>query len=296
MKVLLNGANGFIGRQIELALQQAGHQVVRGVSRPTGPKDVAVDFGRDTQASTWLPRLGGVHAVINAVGILRGTASRPIQAVHADAPIALFQACAQQQVRRVLHISALGIDGNDSPYATTKRQAEQGLLQLTQSGQLQGLVLRPSMVFGPGGDSSELFLTLSKLPVLVLPGVAARAKVQPVHVLELAAAAARLLTAPELSGTLNCVGPQPVAVAELIASLRQQQGRPPAPMWSIPDWLSRWSAAAADLVPVTPWGRQALSLLSQDNVADPHPFAQVLGRSATGYADFLSLTQQHDKA
>ena len=53
-------------------------------------------------------------AVVNAVGVLRDTRARPIDAVHRDTPIALFDACAQAGVQRVVHISALGIDGSNA--------------------------------------------------------------------------------------------------------------------------------------------------------------------------------------
>ena len=104
---LLCGASGFIGRHIACALRAAGWQV-RPASRRSVP---AVDYTRATHASDWQPLLQGASAVINAVGVLRDSRARPMQALHADAPCALFEACAASGVRRVIHISALGIDG-----------------------------------------------------------------------------------------------------------------------------------------------------------------------------------------
>lgn len=291
MNILVCGANGFIGRHVVQALHAAGHHVVRGVSRATQPGDVAIDMTRDTQASAWLPRLDNIDAVVNAVGVLRNSARRPMQAVHADAPIALFEACVQRGVRRVIQISALGIEDGTSPYATTKKEADAHLLVQSASGALDGVVLRPSVVFGAGGESSRLFMNLARLPALLLPRPVLRARVQPIHVLELAEVTARLFgPAMQMTGLLVCAGPEPVTLAGFIASLRDQCDRRPASVLPLPDWITRLSAQAGDLFPLSPWGRQALSLLSQDNVGSPDAAAHLLGRMPTHYRHLLTGT------
>ncbi|MBN9408694.1 MAG: NAD-dependent epimerase/dehydratase family protein [Burkholderiales bacterium] len=289
MQVLVCGARGFIGRHIVQALEAAGHGVVRGVSRAAGAGEVTVDFVRDLSPETWLPRLAGIDAVVNAVGILRDTPRRPMQAVHADAPTALFEACARSGVRRVIHVSALAIDGNPTAYAQTKLAAEQALLALNDAGRLDGVVLRPSIVFGPGGDSSQLFLNLGRLPWIVLPRAAIRTRVQPVHVYELAEVVARLAgPALDLRGRLECAGPEAVPLAGFIASLRTQLGHRAPRVTALPDGLTQLSARMGDWVPVTPWGTQALSLLTQDNVGDPAAMTQLLGRAPTHHSQLLA--------
>ncbi len=289
MKILLCGAAGFIGRHVDAALRAAGHQVLRGVSQARGgPDEVVMDFVHDTSVASWLPRLNGVDAVVVAVGVLRDSAKRPQRAIHTDTPTALFEACALQGVRRVLYVSALGIEGNDSAYAVTKRAAEQRLQALTEHGRLDGTVLRPSVVFGQGGASSGLFLGLARLPLLVLPRPVLQARVQPVHVLELAEAVVRLLAPSNTPpGMVECVGPESVTLADFIASLRAQQGRTTARVLPLPDWITRLSAHVGDLIPVGPWGTQALSLLAQDNVGDVTTITALLGRAPTHYRHFL---------
>ncbi|MDR0996287.1 MAG: NAD-dependent epimerase/dehydratase family protein, partial [Zoogloeaceae bacterium] len=71
MNVLICGADGFLGRAIVRALATAGHHVIRAVHHPRLPGDLAVDYRRDLTLNDWLPRLSGVNAVVNAVGILR---------------------------------------------------------------------------------------------------------------------------------------------------------------------------------------------------------------------------------
>jgi nucleoside-diphosphate-sugar epimerase len=275
MNILLCGASGFIGRTLRTALEAAGHTV-------TGP-GLGIDFCRDVTVAVWQPRLRGIDAVINAVGVLRDTARRPMQAVHVDAPTALFGACAEAGVRRVVHVSALGIDAAQVPYAATKRAAEQCLLAHNAAGRLDGVALRPSIVFGHGGASSGLFMALARSPVLWVPKAMISARVQPVSVRDLAEAVARLLApgpAQGVTGLLPCVGPAPLTLAEFVISLRQQGGSGRPWVQPQPDWLTRLSVAIGDRVTALPLCTETMALLAHDNVADPQAFAAVLGRPA----------------
>ena len=103
MKVLVCGAKGFIGGNISRALKQAGHEVIAGVSSRHAdalPNSVVIDYAKDTTAQAWLPRLDNVDAVINAVGVLRTSSARPIEAVHQHTPIALWDACVQANIKK----------------------------------------------------------------------------------------------------------------------------------------------------------------------------------------------------
>ncbi|RYY57172.1 MAG: NAD-dependent epimerase/dehydratase family protein [Comamonadaceae bacterium] len=275
MRILLCGASGFIGSHIARALQAAGHEVVARSRRSTP----ALDFARATTAAEWRVHLIGVDAVVNAVGVLRDSTRAPMDAVHAAAPQALFDACAQASVRRVLHVSALGIEGSPTRYAQTKRAADEHLLRLNQAGRLDGLVLRPSLVFGPGGASSQLFVGLSQLPLLLLPRPVLRARVQPLAVAELAEAVAHLIAQPERRGLIELGGPEALTLAAFIASLRDQRKAAPARTLPLPGWLTQLSARLGDAVPASPWCSETLTLLATDNVAAPGTLAALLGRA-----------------
>ncbi|WP_374316388.1 NAD-dependent epimerase/dehydratase family protein [Aquabacterium sp.] len=278
MNILLCGARGFIGSHIHQALLAAGHEVrVAGTVRHRDPAVIPVDFTRDTHASNWLDRLEGIDAVVNAVGILRDSRQRPMRAIHTDTPKALFDACAQAGIRRVTQVSALGVDQGHTPYAITKLAADQHLLALTEAGALDGVVIRPSIVFGQAGASSQLFLNLARLPLLVLPQAVLKARVQPVAVQDLAEAVARLMDSPFHKGVLTATGPSPLPLAAFIASLRAQLGHAPARVWTLPAPLTQLSARMGDLVPVSPWCSDTLAMLGQDNVGPAQPLQSLLG-------------------
>jgi len=293
MKVLLCGASGFIGGRISQTLTLAGHHVVPARSARHGKpgEGLVADFNLDTDSATWLPRLAGIEAVVNAVGVLRDSRQRPIQAVHEATPKALFDACVQAGIRRVIQISALGIEGSATRYAQTKLAAERHLLGYNSEDRLDGIVLRPSIVFGAGGDSSKLFMGLAQSPALLLPQAVIQARVQPVAVQDLAQAVARLLgPALDVKGILACVGPAPLTLAEFIASLRAQLGKRPARTMSLPDVLTQLSARIGDQIPSLPWCSDSLAMLGQDNVAPAQPFMDVLGRTPVAPADLVKTS------
>lgn len=288
MRILVCGGTGFIGRHIVDSLKQAGHEPVQR-SRRTAPP---LDFSKALTAEAWLPHLAGIDAVINAVGVLRDSAGRPLQAMHADAPIALFDACAAAGVRRVVQISALGIAHSATRYASTKRAADEHLLALTEQGRLNGCVLRPSVVFGAGGASSQLFLALARLPALLLPRAVLQARVQPVAVRDLADAVARMAGADAPSGLIEIGGPEALPLAQLIASLRAQMGHRPACVGPLPGWLSRASARAGDGLPWSPWCSETLALLESDNVTDPAALERWLGRPGVAPGQLLATLRR----
>ncbi len=309
MKVLVCGARGFIGARMVTALRRAGMDVVEGVRHAdsAAPATREVDFIGWRQASQWLPALRGIDAVVNAVGVLRDHPRRPMQTIHAEAPAALFEACAQGGVRGVIQVSALGIEGNPTAYARTKLAAENALRQHVQAQRLAGIIVRPSIVFGPGGDSSQLFMGLARLPLLCLPAPVIHARVQPIAISELAQGIARLVSdAPSASGdaprsiwqqaaqgacpVLDAVGPAPLTLAAFIASLRKQLGHAPARVLPLPDALTRWSARLGDFVPWAPWCSETLALLAQDNIAPATAFTHILGRQPTPPNCLLACT------
>src|SRR5690606_20073012 len=130
----------------------------------------------DTEPACWTPRLRGIDAVLNAVGILREAGAQTFAALHVEAPKALFSACVTAGVHKVIQISALGADtGACSRYHVSKAQADRHLQTLP----LAWIVLQPSLVFGTGGTSTRFLATLAAAPLVPLPGDGGQ-RVQPV--------------------------------------------------------------------------------------------------------------------
>lgn len=282
--ILVCGASGFIGRRIVRALRDAGLTVTEASS-------ATHNFSQNLQASDWLPRLQGFDAVVNAVGILRDTRQRKLVALHHRAPAALFEACAQAGIRKVVQISANGVTQFNTRYASTKRAADEVLLRLRAEGRLDSTVVRPSIVYGRGGASSALFMNLARLPVMVLPAAALKARIQPVAVQDVAQAVVKLIQngGPEV---VTAVGAQALSLSDFIAELRRQLGHGKAMVVPLPEAPSRWSAQLGDHFSFQPWSTESLAMLQEDNVGDADAFARLLGRSPLPLERFVEAAWQ----
>lgn len=280
MNVLLLGATGFIGRHVARALEGAGHRVVEA-RRPQ------CDLARDHEAHAWLPRLEGIDVVVNAAGAFRDRGTQALEAIHSSGPRALFHACAQRAVP-VVQVSALGADaGAASRFHRTKREADEALLALD----VPSVVLQPSLVYGPGGESAALFATMASLPLVPLPGAGAQ-RIQPVHVEDLAQAVARIVDGRHFPrARIAAVGPAPTTLRGFLATLRAAMGMGRARFLPLPMALVR---AAASLRIGALLDRDSLAMLERGNVADPGPFAALLGRAPREAARFVEADRAGD--
>ena len=195
MRVLVTGASGFIGRAVVQALLHQGDEVVCAARRPqclAGAEALPVDLARVPPVNWWLARLAGVDAVVNAVGILREHGEQTFRALHTEAPIELFTACALAGVPVVVQISALGADESaQSRYHLSKKAADDLLRGLP----LRAAIVQPSLVYGEAGASARLFNQLAVMPVLALPQ-RGDMPVQPVHSDDVVAGILALLQSP----------------------------------------------------------------------------------------------------
>lgn len=295
MRILICGARGFVGRHLEQALSAAKHEVLRGVRRPLTARDVAIDFTRDTEVELWKARLVGVDAVVNAVGVLRDTPTTPMALIHDRVPRALFTACAESGVSRIVHFSALGVGEGvggrlTTRYFSSREAAEHHLQSLPDA--VSSLILRPSLIHGAGGASTALFLRLARLPLLALPA-GLNARVQPVHIDDLTEAVVRWLdnAQPERLA-VAAVGAEAIDLGGLLASYRSQLGRKPARVLPLPRGLLQLAARLGDRFPSSLLCSDTLRMLEAGNTADPAPFTRLLGRSPLGFREFIHPARQ----
>lgn len=315
MRFLVCGARGFVGRHISHRLQQAGHEIVYGVHQfsdggTVQHNELLIDYHKDTSTSIWEKRFaalaasGKIDIVINAVGILTASNTASFAAIHRDTPIALFQAASDAGVRGILQISALGPDDSTlsqtasasqelSCYLQTKRNTDQYLSQLNCTN----LILRPSLIVGMDGGSSQLFRSLASMPVIALPGKGEQA-LQPVHIDDLCRCVEKWVeevanntAAPHQ--IICAVGPSPMTYRDMLTNYRQAMRL--APSWFIPIPMSvmRLSAELARFLPQKVFAPETLRMLEQGNTADATQFIDYLGQAPKGAKDWFS---DHDTA
>lgn len=287
MNILICGATGFVGRHLTQTLRNAGHTVIRAVRRTSEHGDLAVDFCNDTRKEVWLPRLKGINVVINAVGVLRDNTNAPMQKLHAETPCALFAACAEIGVERVVQLSALGVDsGIGTAYFSTRIAAEAALHRLPS--QTRYLCLRPSVIYGEDGASAKLFTILAKLPIHGLPMGGSQA-LQPVHIGDVCAAVAQWLSNPNaINQTVDVVGAEATTMRGMLDSYRAQLERKPALHISVPAVFIKTAARIGDYIPASPLCSDTLTMLMAGNTASASGFTNLLGHAPRSYQTFIA--------
>jgi uncharacterized protein YbjT (DUF2867 family) len=277
-RVLVLGASGMIGREVIAAARGASGWQMLPASHRSLPGHVQIDYESLTTPEAWAAVLQThrVDAVVNCVGIWSGS-PETFERVQYTVPTALFDACAQRGLRMV-HVSALGFRTDSPlPYVATKARADRYLLANCPTG----VVIYPSLVFGPDGNSSRFFMRLAALPVQVDFGFARN--LQPVHVREVADAVMLALQAEQPPRSIDCAGTHAITIPEYFDALRRGMGWGPAPIkLRVPQALGRWLFAAGERLGAHFVNRQTWILLAEGTQSDrPHPQALPYERFAT---------------
>ncbi len=266
-RILLLGGTGFVGRSVCDKLVErsggAGDRIVVPTRNPARARHLqllpTVQLERaDVHDEAQLHQLvEGADAVLNLVAILHGS-DKAFERVHVDLPRKLAAACRAAGVRRVVHVSALGVGapGATAPSRYLRSKAA-GEAVLRGAG-LDLTVLRPSVIFGEHDRFLNLFATLQAVvPVVPLGG--AQARFQPVWVQDVAGAIVRCLTDPATIGqTFECTGPDVYTLRQIVQAAGRWSGHPRR-VFGLPDALARAQAMLMEWLPGEP-------LMSRDNI------------------------------
>lgn len=277
--VTVFGGSGFVGAQVVRALARAGMRVRVAVRRPHLAIDlqplgdvgqiqlVGCDIGSDEAVAR---ALEGATAAVNLVGVLFETPGRRFQALHAEAPGRIARACAARGVTRFVQVSALGADAaSESRYARSKAEGEQAAREALPST----VVVRPSVVFGPGDGFLNRFAAMAAYsPALPLVG-GGETRFQPVYVGDVAQAIARAVTDPACAGrTYELGGPRVYSMREVLELVMAETGRQRA-LVPLPFFAADAIGLAGDLLALLsitpPLTRDQVRLLKTDNVVSP---------------------------
>ncbi len=245
MRIFLTGGTGFIGSSIMRALCHAGHSVTMLVRRDVPrelPEGVVTCLGNFTDPYTWVHELRDHDVVINAVGIIRERDGASFKSVHRDAPIVLFTAAEKAGVQQIIQISAMGADDQAiTEYQRSKKEAD----DMLQTIKVPSLVLRPSIVYGPGCESMELFTSLAAMPVIGLP-FAGKTRLQPVHIDDFTAMVVEGVE-QKVTGVVDIDGLQVVTLAEILRNQARWLSRKSLCILPVPYIVIRLVAAFTDI-------------------------------------------------
>ena len=230
--VTVFGGSGFIGAQVVRALAKRGLRVRVAVRQPhlahtmrllgdVGQVEV-VQANVRNQASV-ARALSGAQACVNLVGILYETGRQKFGAVHAMAAKTLADAAKHEGVGQFVQMSALGADPrSSSKYARSKADGEAAV----RAAFPDAVILRPSIVFGPGDDFFNRFAQMAVFsPFMPLIG-GGGTRFQPVFVGDVARAVALAVTDPSAKGmTYELGGPGVFSFCQVLEHVLSVTGR-----------------------------------------------------------------------
>lgn len=183
-KILVTGANGFIGRALCARLVADGFLVqgaVREVSGGTNlPQNIEVapigSIGPDTNWKDFLTDVDFVIHLAARVHILQDTDRAPLQAfrrVNLQGTERLAQQAAHAGVKRFVFMSTIGVNGSNSgssafsesdepmphnAYSVSKLEAETRLKEINTKTGMEIVIVRSPLVYGPGNPGNFLSL------------------------------------------------------------------------------------------------------------------------------------------
>jgi uncharacterized protein YbjT (DUF2867 family) len=263
--VVMIGGNGFVGRHLAQDLLQRGARLrvaARNPHKAMALKPLA-NLGQlqfmacnANSADSIRAAVQGAHAVVWLVG----TFGKGQKQLHAEGARIAAEAAKAGGAEAFVYLSSLSADpASDGTYASTKALGE----QLVTEAFPQATILRPSVIFGADDQFVQMFAGLvSMMPAL--PVFGPDAKLQPVWVDDVAAAAANALEDPASHGgkTYELAGPEVLTMMDLHRSIAAAQGRQRL-LVPVPDAGSALFAA----LPGTPMSSDQWAMLKAGNVA-----------------------------
>ena len=171
------GAGGFLGKHLMRQLTKLDYRVkvatrnpyLKGYLKPLGnPGQIELFKTNIFNPEDVKQVLKNCDLAINLVGILFETRKQKFNQIHAQFPNLLSELCNELGVKKLVHVSALGVkEGHPSQYMQSKLQGEKNI----QNTFKQSVILRPSVIFGPEDKFFNTFATIAQFsPVLPLVG------------------------------------------------------------------------------------------------------------------------------
>ncbi len=182
MKLLVTGANGFVGSATVQLFANLGHSVLAqarsATALPHFVGKVKPLYGSYDNLAAWQDELVGFDAVVHTaarvhqVKEMSADPLREYRRVNVDHTLALAGAAAKSGIKRFVFLSSIKVNGNytltnkpytaddapgaDDPYGISKQEAEQALMQLANETGMQVVIIRPPLIYGPGVKANFL--------------------------------------------------------------------------------------------------------------------------------------------
>jgi uncharacterized protein YbjT (DUF2867 family) len=268
MNVLVVGGSGFIGRNLCGELLERGHDVTALARDPDPavlPDGTDSVVGDVTAYESIESAFEGRDAVYNLVALSPlfepSGGNEMHDRVHRQGTEHCLRAAAAGGVDRFVQLSALGADpAGETHYIRAKGRAETSV----RESDLDWTIVRPSVVFGDGGEFLPFTRKLTPPVLAPLPG-GGKTRFQPIHVDDLVPVLADVLDDNRHVGeTYEIGGPEKLTLADVAKLLRSARGQS-VTVVPVPMALAGAGLTIAGAIPGFPMGRDQYRSLTFDN-------------------------------
>lgn len=266
-KVLVTGASGFVGEALVFRLladmRFSPIAAARGVTRLQGLCPV-VPF--DLTQAQLLPIFDDVQAVVHAaarVHVMNETsvdALADFRKVNVEGTLRLARRAAESGVKRFIFISSIKVNGESTspgkpfkaddqpnpldPYGVSKYEAEEALKQLGRDTGMEIVIIRPTLVYGPGVKANFLSMLSWLNKGIPLPLGAIRNQRSLVAIDNLESLIVTCIDHPAAANQTFLVSDgEDVSTTQLLRRLSKALGKP-ARLLPIPEWLLKLVCSA----------------------------------------------------
>jgi nucleoside-diphosphate-sugar epimerase len=267
--VMVTGANGFIGSALCQTLVDGGYLVTAAVraaeQKRCDARRAHAIVGDIDRATNWLRCLQSVDAIVHLAARIRimdlsGAALlRAMRRTNVEGTESLARQAAASGVKRFVYVSSIKVNGEqtsarpftagDQPspqdaYAISKLEAEQALWRVALETNLEVVLIRPPMVYGPGVKGNFLRLIQWMDKGLPLPLASINNRRSQIALDNLIDFLAMCIHHPAAAGQIFLISDgQDLSTPELLRRIACLLGRP-ARLWPVPPTLLRIAAQA----------------------------------------------------
>ena len=250
------GGGGFIGRYLVRNLTKKNYRCIISTRKAfqkgylktqATPGAIELVDWNPNNFSELKEAIKNSDVVINLIGILYETRKQKFYNIHTNIPEAVAKICADSDVKKFIHVSAIGANENSkSLYQKSKYQGEVKALNNFKNT----VIVRPSVVCGAEDNFTNLFSKLSILPIIPIVGI--NYKFQPILVNDVVDA---IVQAIEIKGNEGKIyeigGPKVISFGDMVKSILKtiNKKRFVVPM---PMPIAKIQSAITDLLPFPP--------------------------------------------
>jgi len=270
------GGGGFIGRYLVRKMTERNYQCIiptrnaylKGYLKTQAPPGAIefIDFN-PKDFSKIEEAIKNSDIVINLVGILFENSKQKFTNIHSDLPGTIAKYCSESDVKKFIHVSAIGANANSkSLYQKSKIAGEQKALNNFKNT----IIIRPSVVCGTEDNFTNLFAKLSIAPVI--PVVKTSYKFQPILVSDVATAIVKAIEIKKNEGKIYEIGgPKVISFGNMVKSILNTIGKKRF-VFDLPMPLAKIQATLFSIMPKPLLTKDQCEILNEaDNVvSDNH--------------------------